>query len=329
MWGYHRVEWMNEWLIKKTTTLKCIWISWNQPHLRYSTSPIFAFCCQQHDSTVFVATENLRSSLIIIRQRGYTLRNPHSAMQSNQMDKNTLLSFKGFYIVKSNCTISWSRGSTASGACRRPPSGCCGSGSRLPRWRTPASGPCLHRTTTAWSLESRGRGGSGGQGSSFIRDLNGDADGEARSLASGATHRLPLRSQSICSWSALWGCWGSWDGSQSSHPWHKTVAYLGGEKKNNHNLILDKKKKKGVQMCEKPVLPSFPFRTFPLLLICLAASSVRYPDTTDTLTPAFSKTFPSCITQLIPPPPEQGYMMNTVSRRWRWDFWRVANLCFS
>lgn len=40
-----------------------------------------------------------------------------------------------------------------------------------------------------------GVGAVGGQGSSFI--LSGDADGEARPPASGATHRLPLRSQSI------------------------------------------------------------------------------------------------------------------------------------
>lgn len=50
-------------------------------------------------------------------------------------------------------------------------------------------------------------------------------------------------------------------------------------------------------------LPSFDFNVFPLLLICFAASSERFPNTTETLTPAFSKTFPSWSTQLIPPPP--------------------------
>lgn len=55
--------------------------------------------------------------------------------------------------------------------------------------------------------------------------------------------------------------------------------------------------------CALDALPSLAFRDFPLLRICRAASSDRSPDTTDTLTPAFSKTSPSWSTQLMPPPP--------------------------
>ncbi|KAF2981547.1 hypothetical protein EK904_001009 [Melospiza melodia maxima] len=55
--------------------------------------------------------------------------------------------------------------------------------------------------------------------------------------------------------------------------------------------------------CAIDALPSLAFRDFPLLRICRAASSDRNPDTTDTFTPAFSKTSPSCSTQLMPPPP--------------------------
>lgn len=50
-------------------------------------------------------------------------------------------------------------------------------------------------------------------------------------------------------------------------------------------------------------LPSAVFRIFPRLLICFAASSERFPWTTEMLTPAFSKTCPSWSTQLMPPPP--------------------------
>lgn len=40
-----------------------------------------------------------------------------------------------------------------------------------------------------------------------------------------------------------------------------------------------------------------------LLFICCTAAAGRLPDTTEMLTPAFSKTRPSCSTQVIPPPP--------------------------
>lgn len=62
-------------------------------------------------------------------------------------------------------------------------------------------------------------------------------------------------------------------------------------------------------------LPSLVFRIFPRLLICFAASSERFPWTTEMLTPAFSKTCPSWSTQLMPPPP--------VYRNRKWERVRV------
>ncbi|CAD6208718.1 GSCOCG00003525001-RA-CDS, partial [Cotesia congregata] len=52
----------------------------------------------------------------------------------------------------------------------------------------------------------------------------------------------------------------------------------------------------------------------PRARICWIAPGGNIPDTTEILTPAFSKTLPSCITQVIPPPPSVRNHLSTLKR---------------